>query len=364
MANTPNSTRPTTPRPRKWRWGWLLLLLLIVAGGAYAGIARPWEAKPALVAVETVSTGPVSQVLAVNGRVAAKTSVTIRAAVSAQALSVNADIGDEVSVDEVLVSLDASLVEAQVEQARSALDAQQVQQQQAETNAARSQALGENATRASREDAGLALAAAVNETARLQAALDQAERQLAQYRIKAPMAGIVLSRGVDEGQLVDAQTELFVIADISELVVETDVDELYSSRVRTGLKALLKPVGASVPVAGTVSFAAPTVDSATGGRAIKIVFDEPVSLPVGQTVNANVIVEEVPEALSIPRGAIITEGAESHVLVIEDGVAATRSIEFDDWPAERVIVTAGLAVGDQVIVDPTTAEPGDLVAAE
>lgn len=341
----------------------VFFLLLIVGGGAYAGIERPWEAKPKSVAVEVLAPGEVSQVLAVNGRVAASKSVTIRSGVSAQALSVNADVGDAVEADQVLVALDSALVQAQVEQARSSLEAQQVQQRQAEANVSRSQALGENATRASREDAELALAAAINETSRQQAALEQVERQIAQYTIRAPMAGVVLSRGVDQGQMVDPQTELFVVADTSDLVVETDVDELYSSRVSAGLKALLKPVGATVAQHGTVTFAAPTVDPSTGGRAIKIAFDEPVMLPVGQTVNANVIVEEVADALSVPRGAIITEGADSHVLVIADGVVASRPIRFNDWPADRVIVTEGLAAGDVVILDPASVAVGDLVEA-
>jgi RND family efflux transporter MFP subunit len=362
VASSEKTSRPA-PR-RKKRWGWKLFLLLVIVGAAaYAGITRPWEPKPQAVATEVVTQGDVSQVLAVNGRVAANKSVTIRAAVSAQALSVNAGVGDTVDADAVLVSLDGSLVEAQVEQARSALDAQLVQQRQAEANAARSQALGDNATRASREDAELALAAAVNETARQQAALDQAQRQVAQYTIRAPMSGVVLSRGVDQGQLVDPQTELFVVADTSDLVVETDVDELYSSRVSTGLPALLKPVGATIAQRGTVTFAAPTVDPATGGRAIKIAFDEPVALPVGQTVNANVIVDEVSGALSVPRGAIIADGADSHVFVIVDGVVAARQVRFSDWPAERVIVTEGLAEGDVVILEPAEVAVGDLVEA-
>ncbi len=342
----------------------MIFLLIVVAGAAtYAGLMRPWEPKPTVVAAEVVTPGEISQVLAVNGRVAASKSVTVRSAVSAQAMSVNADVGDAVEADAVLVSLDAALVEAQVEQARSALDAQLVQQRQAEANAARSQALGENATRASREDAELALAAAVNETARQQAALDQAQRQIDQYTIRAPMAGVVLSRGVDQGQLVDPQTELFVIADTSDLVVETDVDELYSSRVSAGLPALLKPVGATVAQYGTVTFAAPTVDPATGGRAIKIAFDERVALPVGQTVNANVIVDEVADALSVPRGAIVTDGADSHVYVIVDGVVAAKPIRFNDWPADRVIVTDGLVEGDVVILEPASVAVGDLVEA-
>ena len=360
-----SESKANPPRRRRWQWGrWLTLLVIVAAAGAYAGVTRPWEPKPKLVATEVVRPGPVSQILAINGRVAAKTAVTVRAAVSGQALAVTADTGDVVEAGDVLVRLDSSLVEAQAAQARAALEAQLVRQRQAEATAERTSALGENTTRSNREDAEWALAAAVNETARLRAALEQVERQIAQYTITAPMAGTVLSRGVDRGQLVDPQTELFVIADTSELRVETDVDELYSARVSVGLKALLQPVGASVPQHGTVTFAAPVVDSATGGRAIRIAFDEPTSLPVGQTVNANVIVDQVADALSVPRGAIVTEGADSHVLVIEDGLVASRPIRFSDWPAGRVIVTEGLAAGDVVITDPSMVAVGDLVEAQ
>ncbi len=66
----------------------------------------------------------------------------------------------------------------------------------------------------------------------------------------------------------------------------------------------------------------------------------------------------------MPRGAIVTEGTESHVLVVAEGKAESRTIEFSDWPADRVIVTEGLVAGDRVILDPTSVKPGDLVAAE
>nr|WP_248309016.1 efflux RND transporter periplasmic adaptor subunit [Devosia sp. MC532] len=337
-------------------------LVALVGLGAYGAIARPWEPKRVQVALETIAPQDISQVLAVNGRIAAKNSVTVRAAVSAKALTVAADTGDTVEKGQVLVELDKALADAQWQQARAALNAQKVKESQSKATAERAQALGENASRSTREDAELSLSAAIAETARLQAALEQADAQLKQYTITAPISGVVLSRGVDLGQLVDTQGELFSIADLSDLVVETDVDELYSSRVAEGLKVLLKPVGASVAQHGTVTFAAPTVDASTGGRAIKIGFDEAVDLPVGLTVNANVIVEEVSGALSVPRRAIITEGAQSHVMLANAGVAEARPIEFNDWPAERVIVTSGLNQDDVVILDPAKVEAGTLVA--
>ena len=173
----------------------------------------------------------------------------------------------------------------------------------------------------------------------------------------------MLTRNIDQGQLVDTQSELFTIADLTTLVVETDVDEIYSARIQVGLRAVLKPAGDTTTRAGSVSFSSPTVDPATGGRAIRIAFDERVSLPVGLTVSANIIVSEEPSALSVPRGAIVVDGADSNVLVIARGVAEARAISFVDWPAERVVVTAGLAEGDKVILDPAAVRPGQAVAA-
>lgn len=364
MSASSKFSSSSSPRRRR-RWGWpVFFALLLAGGGAYAYMERPWEAKPLKVEAEIVKAGPVTQMLAVNGRVAARETVNIRAAVSGQALEVIGEEGSDVKEGDVLLRIDPASAEAVVAQARAALDAGLVQEQQAKAAADRAQALGENATRSTREDADLALAAATKEVARLNASLNEAQTRLAQYTITAPFDGVILDRKVDRGQLVDTQSELFTVADISHLLVETDVDELYSSRIKRGLKALLRPVGDSVARHGTVSFANPTVDPATGGRAIKISFDEPTDLPVGLTVNANIIVSEVDSALAIPRRAIITDGADSHVLVIVNGIATQREVDFSDWPAERVIVTDGLVEGDVVILDPATVTPGAAVEAQ
>ncbi|MGV8831392.1 MAG: efflux RND transporter periplasmic adaptor subunit [Devosia sp.] len=364
MPTTASSSSSPPASPRKNGRIWLSLVVLLIAAGAYALVARPWVQHPAKLAVEVVALGPVSQVLAVNGRVAASQTVNVRSLVAAQVTEVAAAEGDAVSSGDLLVRLNTSQPAALVDQARAALDAGVVQQQQAQANYDRAKALGEYATRVAREDAERSLTAASNEVARLQAALDQALSQLALYTITAPLTGVVLNRAVDRGQLVDTQTELFTIADLSQLVVETDVDEIYSARISKGLKALLMPAGDSVARDGTVSFAAPTVDASTGGRAVKVAFDQPVDLPVGLTVNVNIIVSQTDAALSVSRGAIVTEGSQSHVLVIADGAVARRPVTFEDWPAERVIVTTGLAPGDSVILDPASATPGQAAEAE
>ena len=355
--------RTSSARRARRQLGLLLLLVVIAAAAVYAFVARPWEPRPRNVAVETVKAGPVSQVLAVNGRIAPRISVNVRSAVAAQAIEVLADEGERVEDGQVIVRLDTAQPRALVRQAKAALDAGLVAPQQAQDTLDRARALGENTPRATREDAELALVSASNEVERLRSALEQTESQLAQYTIASPLSGVVLTRNIAQGQLVDTQSELFTIADLTTLVVETDVDEIYSARIQVGLRAVLKPAGDTTTRAGSVSFSSPTVDPATGGRAIRIAFDERVSLPVGLTVSANIIVSEEPSALSVPRGAIVVDGADSNVLVIARGVAEARAISFVDWPAERVVVTAGLAEGDKVILDPAAVRPGQAVAA-
>jgi RND family efflux transporter MFP subunit len=362
MAKSVQSSQVSSKR--RWSWWKVLLALALVAGAVYAAVARPWEPDIESVKVERLGLRAYSQVLAANGRVVPREEVSVRSSVSGLATAVPVREGDSVAAGDALVQLDPAQPNAVVAQARAALEAGIVRQTQAQATVERARALGENAPRAALEDAQLALAGAMNEVARLTAALEQAQSQLAQYTIRAPIDAVVLERAIDRGQLVDPQSVLFRVADLTELLVETDVDELYSSRIRSGLAALLKPVGDTVAKHGRVVFAAQTVDPATGGRTVRIAFDEAVDLPVGLTVNANIIVSSMEQALTVPRSAIVTEGADSHVLVLENSIAALRAIEFSDWPSERVIVIAGLVEGEAVILDPTAVEAGQQVTAE
>src|SRR5690606_12353894 len=197
-------------RQERLRNRWLLVAALLAAAAIYVGIERPWETKPVTVAVETLASGHVSQILGVNGRIAARNSVTVRAPVSAKALSVHADEGDHVMAGQVLLSLDTAIINSQVEQAAAALESQQAQQRQARATVDRARALGPNSPRSALEDAEFRLTSIQQETARLEAALRQVQRQLDEFTIRSPMTGVVVTRGVDLGQLVDLQTELFV----------------------------------------------------------------------------------------------------------------------------------------------------------
>jgi RND family efflux transporter MFP subunit len=180
---------------------------------------------------------------------------------------------------------------------------------------------------------------------RLDALLAQATIQLGRFTLKAPMRGTVITAAVDMGQLVDPSSPLFTLADVSALVVEASVDETYASQIKSGQTAMLQLIGTRDVLAGKVAFVAPRVDGATGGLAIKLAFDTPVHAAVGLTVTANILVDQRP-ALTVPRSAL----QEGGVFLLQNGAAHWTGVTTIEWPADRLIVTKGIAAGDVVIV--------------
>ena len=326
------------------------------AGGAFLTFHNP----PPWVATEVMTLAPVSLVLALNGHVRARAEVAVRPLVSAYVTKVAVTEGQRVARGDLLVALDDRQVEARRDQARAALEVQKAREAQARSAARRAQGLGASViSRADAEAAELALATAEGESLRLSAALAEVERELAHYRLIAPTDGVVLSRRVEEGQQVTLQDTLMTLADPEDILVEAEVDELYARRIGEGLSARLRAIGQSDIGDGEVSFAAPRLDPDSGGRRIEVSFLEPAELPIGLTVEVNLIVAQYPEALSLPRSALVRRGAAWHVLVAEKGRAVVRPVEIIDWPSERVMLTAGLQSGEQVILDPANLSPGD-----
>ncbi|MDR7123198.1 efflux RND transporter periplasmic adaptor subunit [Pseudotabrizicola sp. 4114] len=356
----PSAVQPPLSSVRRvWFWGFGLFLAAVVG---FVLWLQPWAAGPEPVSIEIAAFAPVTRVLAVNGRVTALHSVDVRALVSGPLEEVLVAEGEGVRPGKVLARIDAAAQQAVLRQAVAGLDAALVAQDQASATLARTENLGQNVARTVLENAASAERAAAQDVARMTALVDQAQIQFRNFTIRAPMEGTVLAVNVDPGQTVDPATVLLTVADLSQLLVETDVDEAYATQIRAGLTAVLLLAGEAVPRNGQVSFVSQRVDAATGGLAIKISFDEAVIAPVGLTVTANIVVDQRDAALTVPRAAILSADAQDAVFVVTGGRATRRNVMVIDWPAARLIVTEGLAPGDAVILDATGITDGQAVS--
>jgi RND family efflux transporter MFP subunit len=313
---------------------------------------QPW--RPALipVPVEQITMAPATRLLALNGRIAPVHSVDLRALVSGRLTQVAVNEGQEVTVGQSLAQIDASAQAATVRQALAGLDAARVAQEQAEARYTRSLALGANISVVEREADRRAVQSAIQDVARMTALVDQAQVQLDRHSLQAPISGTIVALDAALGQIADTATVLMTIADLDDLIVETDVDETYANQVTVGQQAVLRFSGETQTRTGTVRTVANRVNASTGGLSVTIAFDMPVSAPIGLTVTANIIVDQRDAALTIPRTALVTtQDGSTAVFLAQNGVARLQRIGVIPWPAARLIVTEGLLPGDWIIID-------------
>ena len=318
----PPAAHKSTASRTTWLWAGILALVLGIAGLWYF---QPWVSKGLAVTVETVAPAPLTRILAVNGRIAPLHLVDIKPTVGGKVVAGRANEGDAIKAGAILTRVDPTQQQAAVRQAMAGLDAGMVTLSQADAKLARAEALGGAIARTALEDAQTVRQTAGQEVARLTALFDQTQIELTKYTLVAPIAGTILARQAEVGQVVDPATAVFTVADLGQLVVETDVDESYATKIVPGLRAVIRLKGGTEKLNGSVSFVAPQVDAATGGLAIKIAFDAPVVVPVGLTVTANIIVDQIDAAIAIPRAAV--EKANARQAVLRDAEAFIPLIE-------------------------------------
>lgn len=327
---------------------------------------RRFTRLPDLVVV-SVKAEPVERILAAVGRVRAEQSISVYARTAGQVTELLKDEGDAIVTGEVLGRLDAAQPRAVVVQRRAAAEGQQRKLQQSRRDLARAETLLKTGvgTQADFEATRSTVERDAEELARLTAAVSEAESLLENFVIYAPMAGLILVRPIDPGQVVDARTIIFALASGGAPEVETEIDETVAGALRIGMPARLVPAGVGGKIfAGRVTLIAPRVDPTTGGRMVRLAFeDPPQGIPPGLSVDVNVTVETLDRALTLPRVVIGDQSGAPYVLVLRAGRTVKQAIAFVDWPAERVIVTAGLKADEEVAQDPSGVAEGTRVNA-
>ncbi len=334
-------------------------LLAILAGASYLLFAPEDEE----VEVLTAAIAPAERVLAVNGRIRPRLQVDIRPSLGGELVSLPYDVGDQIAQGTILAKIDDAPEIAAIAEANAAVQAQQAVLEQARRDLARFEALGEFVSRADLEQRRLAVEEGARELNRREANVRQA-RELRDRRVlRAPFSGVILDRPVDPGQTVSPDSVIYRLADLSSPEVSAEVDEIYATEIRPGMAALVSLPGLQESVRGEVVHIEPLVDPATGARDVRIAIDSAGNgIPSGLTVTVNLVIEELDQAISIPRRLILDVNGSQVVRVVDsDGIVGEQAISFVDWPAEQVIVVDGLEAGDHILLDPEAALPGETV---
>lgn len=202
---------------------------------------------------------------------------------------------------------------------------------------------------ASDEDLGLLK----EQIAQAEISLDSARRALDNARLLAPMAGTVLTVNVKEGELTNAALPAVVIADLSCLEVDVEIDETEIGRVATDqeVELTLDAFGDEV-LFGRVKEVAlsPSVNQAVVNYKVTIALDPcDLAIKMGMTANANIVVAEKQGVLLVRNRAIRLRSGKKQVQVWRNGVADWVDIETGLSNDQYTEVISGLEEGDEVV---------------
>ena len=418
-----SSTPATLPRkgaPKLLLLGIAVLVALLALGYVFIFSAtKTISAAP--VRVDSAATSSGESVLSASGYVVAHHKIAVGAKVMGRVAWIGVEKGDIVQAGQVLVKLEDSEFRAQVNQASANLAAAQARLDQlksgsrpqeklkdkaaviqaeanlkkAEADYQRSETLYRSGVASKAEfDQALAArdtAAALVEAARqssaitdigprseeiraaqaqvqqMKAALDYAQTQLAATEIRAPVAGTVLERIVERGEMVSpsafggsgARTSVVDLADLTDLQIELDISQSDFARLKISQRAEIIPDAfPSLRYTGYIEEIAPEANRAKATVQIKVKVDNPnEQLRPEMNARVNFLSDKPAQNSSatvarvlVPKQAVVRKDGASFVFVVKNGKVEQRTIRIGDEVGDAYFVLDGLSGSESVAV--------------
>ncbi len=183
--------------------------------------------------------------------------------------------------------------------------------------------------------------------------LEAARANLAKARIHAQVDGIVQTREVEPGDLVQPGRTLLTIARSGSSEILLPLDEKNLAPIELGQAARI--IADAYPdrvLPARVSFIAPGVDTARGTIDVHLDLLEPADfLRQGMTVSVNIETGRREQALVLPNDALrARDGTRAQVLRVNDGVVERVGVRLGMLGTALSEVSEGLAAGDLVLI--------------
>ncbi len=268
-------------------------------------------------------------------------------------VAVYVEAGDHVQKGQLLARIDESVLVPQVKRLEASLE--QAQAQAALSAAEYKRALGVQAAGAlSAEDIEKRRATAVTDAASVKVAAAQlAEEQarLNRTRIVAPIAGTVLTRRAEVGQIASPGGDaLFRVASGGEVEMRGQLAEQDLAQVKVGDPAMVRLTGLSQSFEGKVRLLGAIIDPTTRLGEIRIALAPDTALRPGAFARGNVAVGNAQRPV-VPQTAVLTDTQGSYVFVVNgQDHAERRAVRVADTSDAGVVIGSGLTGSERVVV--------------
>ena len=176
--------------------------------------------------------------------------------------------------------------------------------------------------------------------------LQNLQDTMANYTVTSPISGTIIEKDAKVGDAVKSVDTLCVIYDLSYLEMVINVDELQISSLSVGQKVQITADAVQDKnYVGTVTRVS-MKGASNGGTTtypVTIRIDETDGLRPGMNANAEIVVAEAANALTVPNAAIVRGG---YVLVTQDSPSASKADATMEAPEGFVYVAVKTGVSD------------------
>src|SRR5262245_47312305 len=355
------------------------------AAGAGRGGAAPARGTagrtPMTVDTATVTRHEVIDYITVVGNLIGEATVDVVPRVAGRIDSVSVKLGDRVSRGAVVAKIEDREIREQINQAQATLEVNKANVTQRENEVQLQQnALDRTKTTFERgltarqllEDAEARYNAAASQLLvakaqqqQTQSRIDELKITLSNTTVLSPVDGFVSRRSLDPGAFANANTVILQVVDIGTVRLVANLVEKGFKKVTPGVEAKVQvDTFAGEDFIGRVSRVAPVFDPATRTAQMEIEVPNPgFRLKPGMYARVRLTVERRPNALTVPRNAVVDLDGKRGVFLANEGVAKFIEVATGLGDGERMEILSGLEDGQRVITTGALAlRDGDRVA--
>ena len=299
----------------RWHaWGVLLSFAALVVLGCGASEAEP----AARLQTTGVERGVLRITAEATGTVEPIRKVEVKSKASGEVLALSVDVGDLVQTGALLARIDPRDVRNSFDQAAADLEVAEARLEISQAQNQRSRELLEGGviTAQEYENARLDLANAQASLIKARTNESLAELRLGDVTITAPLAGTIIQKSVEEGQVIQSAsgnvsggTTLFVMANLLEMQVRTLVDETDMGPIRPGMLATVRVEAFPDQIfQGYVEKVEPqgvVQQSVTMFPVIVRLDNRADVLRPGMNADVEILIDEAADILLVPNNAIV-----------------------------------------------------------
>lgn len=360
-SQSPGPIEQVPASRRKWLLPAIVALLAVLAALA---IWRVMHARAApvplaerqnvpLISVMTPGLKPVTSSVTFTGAIAARYDMPIgNDGDTGRIVAIYVEAGDHVERGQVLAKLSDSVLVPQVKRLEAALEQAKAQ---AELSAAEyKRAKGVEAAGAlSAEDIQKRYAQQITDAANVKVA----EAQLAEYqarldrtRVVAPIAGTVLTRTAEVGQIANSGgNALFRIESGGEVEMRGQLAEQDLAQVKIGDPATVHLTGLPQAFEGRVRLLGAVIDPQTRLGEIRIALKPDPALRPGAFARGTVSVGKAMRPV-VPQTAVLTDADGAYVLIVNaQNHVERRAVRVADTSDEGIAIASGLTGSERVV---------------